>query len=254
MQDSNRKQVGLDIADKEQIEIQFWQHSPIENPESEAVENLVNKFCEAKVLLEKLDYHRALFEQASSILELGAGQGWASCLVKRQFGGKKLIATDISPYAIASAHKWEHIFQTRLDQTTHCRSYEIPMEDASVDLIFCFEAAHHFVKHRQTLAEVHRVLKKGGVCLYLHEPVCRSFIHPLAYARVNCKRPEVPEDVLIYPKIKKLATEAGLKTEIRFDPTVTNRGLNQTVYFAVLSAVPGLRYLLPCSADFIFTK
>ncbi|NDJ16632.1 class I SAM-dependent methyltransferase [Myxacorys almedinensis] len=244
----------LDIQQKEQIEIQFWQDSPLENPESEAVENLVNKFCEARILLEKLSYHRAFFEQASSILELGAGQGWASCLVKQKFEGTSLTATDISPYAIASLPKWEHVFKTQLDHAISCRSYDIPLSDETVDLIFCFEAAHHFVKHRRSLAEIYRVLKKGGVCLYLHEPVCRSFIYPLAYARVNKIRPEVPEDVLIYPKIKQLATEAGFETKIRFDPTVTNRGLNQTFYYAVLSAVPGLRYVLPCSADFIFIK
>jgi SAM-dependent methyltransferase len=244
----------MNIQDKEQIEIDFWKHSPIERPESDSLENLVAKFSESRVLLEKIDYHRKVFQDATSVLELGGGQGWASCMVKRLFPQIKITLTDISEYAIASVPKWESILQVNVDAKFTCRSYEIPLPDESLDLIFCFEAAHHFIKHRSTLKEVHRVLKKGGTCLYLHEPACQPFLYKLAYKRVNRKRPEVPEDVLIYSKIADLARQAGLRPEIRFDPTTLNRGTVETFYYFALQKIPGLRSTLPCSADFSFVK
>lgn len=242
------------ILQKEQIEINFWKNSPIENPESDAIENLVSKFCEAKVLLAKLAYHYSYFRPAKTVLEIGAGQGWASCMVKRTFPDKQVFASDISEYAIASAQKWERILQTTLDQTFSCRAYSIPLTDASVDLVFCFEAAHHFAKHRHTLRELHRILKPGGVCLYLHEPACKAYLYKLAHARVNRKRPEVPEDVLIYHKIQQIAEQIGFAVEIRFDPTTLNRGAIETIYYWLLQKLPFLKFYLPCSVDFIFRK
>jgi len=244
----------IDIQAKERSEIEFWRDSPAERPEADSVESFIHKMSEARVLLEELQYHHIYFTRASSILELGAGQGWASCLVKKLFPGSRVLASDISSYAIASAGKWEEIFKVKLDGTFHCRSYEIPLSEGEVDLVFCFQSAHHFVRHRRTLREVYRVLRSGGICLYLFEPSCRAFLHKAAHARVNRKRPEVPEDVLIYSKILKLGREAGFRSEVRFNPTLTNRGPKELLYYYLLEKLPPLRHLLPCSADFLFFK
>ncbi|MBC8123328.1 MAG: class I SAM-dependent methyltransferase [Gemmatimonadaceae bacterium] len=215
---------------------------------------MINKFCEAKVLLQELEHYREYFTAARSVLEIGGGQGWASCLVKRCFPDKRVVVSDISRYAIASCQKWEYIFQVSLDDKFHCKSYEIPLDDESVDLVFCFQAAHHFVRHRKTLQEVRRVLSKGGVCLYLFEPVCRQYLYRASHARVNRKRPEVPEDVLVYKKISEIASQIGLDTSIRFNPTLTNRGPAEFVYYLLLQKIAALRQYLPCTADFVFTK
>lgn len=244
----------MDIDIKEQIEIQFWKNSPHENSMSESIENLVNKACEARTLLEKLAYHKQYFDKSESILEIGAGQGWASCIVKKYFPDKKVIASDISKHAIASVNKWEYIFKASLDHKLNCRSYEIPLDNESIDLIFCFESAHHFVRHRKSLEDIYRVLKKGGTCLYLHEPSCRQYLYKLAHSRVNRIRPEVPEDVLIYTKIQQIANQIGFKTNINFDRTCLNRGPTETIYYLLLQKIPLLYYYLPCTADFIFKK
>jgi ubiquinone/menaquinone biosynthesis C-methylase UbiE len=244
----------MDIEAKEAIEIEYWKTSPTESPDADSLEGLIHKLAEARVFLEKLGYYQQQFAQAETILEIGAGQGWASCMVKKSFPNQKVIASDISEYAIQSAAKWEDIFKVCLDQTFHCRSYQIPLADDSVDLIFCFESAHHFICHRQTLQELHRILKAGGVCLYLHEPACLPCLYRLAYARVNRKRPEVPEDVLIYPKIKAIAYQFGFMPTLRFDPTTLNRGSVETLYYLMLQKIPLIRYYLPCSVDFIFKK
>lgn len=244
----------MDISDKEQKEIHFWKNSPAENPESESIENLVNKFSEAKVLLEKLTFYKEYFNKSQSILEIGAGQGWASCIVKKYFPDKQVVTSDISKYAIESVKKWEYIFKVSLDQKFYCRSYEIPLDDKTLDLVFCFESAHHFVKHRKTLKEIYRVLKDGGVCLYLHEPSCRQYLYKLAFERVNRRRPEVPEDVLLIKKIQEIASHIGFTTDVRFDPTPSNRRPVETLYYLLLQKLPLLRYYFPCSVDFTFKK
>ncbi|HRF58605.1 MAG TPA: class I SAM-dependent methyltransferase [Fimbriimonadaceae bacterium] len=244
----------LDLSRKEQIEIDFWRDSEAERPEADSLDVLVNKMGEAKTLLAKIRHFQAVFARSQTILELGAGQGWASCVVKRLFPEAKVIATDISEHAVASIGKWERVFEVKVDETFACKSYEIPVEDGSLDLVFCFEAAHHFVKHRATFAELARVLRPGGAVLYLHEPSCKPYIHKRAHRRVNRKRPSVPEDVLIYSRIQELAEAAGFDVTLRFDPTIQNRGGFETFYYLTLQKARFLQKLLPCSMDYLFVK
>jgi len=236
------------------VEVEFWRTSPTENPESNAVENILHKCAEARILLGELRMHRVFFAQSSKVLELGAGQAWASALVKREFPHLVTYASDISPYAVRSVHKWEHVFSSKVDRVFACPSNEIPLEDESVDLVFCFQAAHHFRAHRTTLIEIRRVLKSGGVCLYLQEPCSPQFWYPLAYWRVNHKRPEVPEDVIIHRKLAAIAEEIGFSASYNLVPHTMNRGPFETVYYALLGRLKPLQHILPCSADFIFCK
>ncbi|MDR0556345.1 MAG: class I SAM-dependent methyltransferase [Treponema sp.] len=48
-----------------------------------------------------------------------------------------------------------------------CKSYEIPLDNACVDLAFCFHSAHHFREYYGRLSEIHRILRLEGYCLSL---------------------------------------------------------------------------------------
>ena len=244
----------MDIATKENIEIDFWTNSDTESPQSNAIENILEKMAEGRVFLEKVNTFAPLFEKASTVLELGGGQCWASCILKRRFPHLHVTGTDIAPDAVASVWKWEHIHECKVDDTRACRSYDTGFPDASFDVIFAYSAAHHFVRHRSTLVELNRILKPGGTALYLHEPTCNALMHPMAYARVNRKRPEVPEDVMIASKIAALAREAGLAATVKNSPTLTNRNAGPMMYYYVLRRLPFLQKVVPVTADFIFTK
>jgi|tagenome__1003787_1003787.scaffolds.fasta_scaffold20957281_2 SAM-dependent methyltransferase len=243
-----------ELSAQQRREIAFWRDSLLEGPGSDSIENVVNKASDAGILLDLLHRYEKDFARAHDVLELGSGQGWASCIVKKKFPRARVWVSDISGYALTSLPKWERIFDTRIQGAQACRSYEIPVPDATFDLVFCFAAAHHFRAHRRTLEELRRVLRPDGVALYLYEPSCSALLHRPATARVTRKRPDVPEDVLIYSKIQRLATETGLRAEVVFYPSVAYRSPAALLYYSVLARLPVLQKALPCTANYRLTR
>lgn len=243
----------MNLREKEKVEIDFWKNSESESPENFTTYNLLNKIGEAKFFYEIIQGYKEIFRNSPKILELGAGQGWASCIIKKEFG-QELITSDISEYAVQSIKYWEGIFNVKIDHSLACTSYEIPLEDESIDLVFCFAAAHHFVKHKRSFQEINRILKPGGHCLYLYEPSCLPYLYRWQYKRVNRIRTEVPEDVLIYNRILKIARNCGFKARIDFFPIARSSSFLVTNYYFLLRSIPLLARLLPCNANFVFQK
>ena len=243
-----------DIEAKQRIEIEFWRDSEDESPESDSIHNIVNKASDAGVFLDCLKRHQDKLVTTGRVLELGGGQGWASCVYKRLFPEAQLTTTDISKFAVMSLPKWERLFEVKIDNAYACTSYETHERDGSIDQIFCFAAAHHFLAHKRTLREICRILKPGSRAFYFHEPATPRYLYSLAYWRVNRKRPDIPEDVLITSELRKLAQSCGLDLHVDYYPSLTKRAPFETVYFFILSRITFLQRLLPCSAIFIFTK
>ena len=240
--------------EKEKKEIEFWINDPEENPNVFGIYGVINKMYEAKAFMEKVTIYYNYFSEADSILEIGGGQGWASCIIKNIFNKAKVYASDLSADAIHSLNKWEKIFNVSLDNSFACRSNEIPLDDSSVGLVFCFQAAHHFTEHEKTIKEINRILKPGGICLYLREPSCKKYIYTLAYKRVNKKRPIVHEDVLIYKGIIKIGQQNGFHVTHLFDTSSTCHHSFAAVYYYFLGKIKFLKYFFPCSSDFVFVK
>ena len=191
------------------------------------------------------------------MLELGGGQGWAACLVKSLFG-HRVIASDVSADAVGSVSIWESVFRVRVDGAVACPSYDVPLEDESVDLIFTFQAAHHFGAHRRTLAECRRLLRPNGLVLYLHEPTSQSWLYKRAVARVNHKRAsyehDVVEDVLVPAELLRIASDVGFNGSMAYTPTVTNRRPVEFLYYLALGRLTPLQRVLPCTADLVFRR
>lgn len=246
----------MDLKEKEKIEIEFWKNSQYENPGSFSLGNFLNKTGQAKTLNTKINNHLTHFANAKNVLELGAGQGWASAFMKRWIiPTASFTVTDISPYAIKSVKYWEDSYNVKLNKALACKSYDLPFDDQSFDLVFCYAAAHHFVKLEETLAEVYRVLKPSGKCVFLYEPTCSKFLYPIHFRYVNRQRPDIPEDVLIPKDVKKVGEALNFKVEHIYDHRSQElSSIGMGIYFKIISKLSFLQKILPSSSDFIFTK
>jgi len=243
-----------DIGARQRAEIEFWRDSKDESPECDSLTNLTFKMSEARIFLDCLERHRQSFASEGRVLELGAGQGWASCIYKKLFPIAHVTATDISEFAIMSVPKWERIFSVHLDNAYACVSYEINEPDSSIDRVFCYASAHHFLAHRRTLIEIMRVLKPGGVAFYFYEPATPGYLYSLAKRRVNRRRPAVQEDVLITSKIWNMARGLGFGVVIDHYPSTTCRTPVEAIYYCLLARISILQKILPCSVNLVFTK
>ena len=244
------------LASLQQREIDYWRESEHERPDSDSIHNLVNKMSDVPVFMDILQRYHRLFLKDGSVraLELGGGQGWSACLIKRLYPSAHVTLTDISPFAVESAGKWESVFQTKLDAAYSCNSYETKEAADSIDVAYCFAAAHHFRAHRRTLTELRRILRPGGSAIYMFEPACPRMLYRIAYRRVNRVQREVEEDVLVWRDLLNIAREVGLEARVDFYPSTFARRPVAAVYYAVLSVFPFLCGLLPCPANFVFTK
>jgi SAM-dependent methyltransferase len=238
-----------------ELEKEYWRTSEIERPGANSLHNLLNKAEDAAIFFDLVERYRADFAKARTVLEIGAGQGWASCIVKRLFPDAIVTVSDLSADAVASVPEWQRVYGVEVDRVRDYPSDALDEPDSSFDLVFCFAAAHHFGRHRRTLEELRRVLRAGGTSLYLYEPSCPSWMHSLAVARVKRKQFVVtPEDVLMHDRIRELAAETGLECEVDFFPSIMRRGPVETVYYALLGRVRPLQRILPCTANFRFRK
>jgi SAM-dependent methyltransferase len=238
----------------QRLEVEYWRDSPDEAPGSFSVQNMLNKMTDASVLSDLFSLYSSQLETEGRVLEIGAGQGWASCYYKRQFPTAHLTATDLSAYAIASTKYWEDIWKVELGNKYSCPSYRTQEEDSSTDVVFCFAAAHHFVLHEDTLKEIRRVLRPGGRAFYFFEPATSALCYRWAYRRVNRKRPHVPEDVLVTARILEAARGLGLSAVADAFPSITKRGPTETMYYSALRRLGPLQKILPCTTNFRFSK
>lgn len=246
----------LTAATRTQIaaETEFWREDPYERPGVDTVRNFLNKSSEASVFAEAIAPYASLFASARRIVEVGGGQGWASALVKRSWPHAHVTLTDAVAEGVAGHVIWERVHGVTLDAVAAAPAQQLPVDDASADLVFAFAAAHHFVDQHGALAEAFRVLRPGGTLLWLYEPAAPAWCHPLASWRVRRTREIVPEHVLSPSAVLRDATAVGFASERTFFPSVRYRGPKQTVYYGVLRLLPPLQYVLPCGVNFRFTR
>jgi len=246
----------MNLKAKEQIEIDYWKNSKHESPEDFTAGNFVNKTKECRNLIYRVRKNMKYFRNKKNVLEIGAGQGWASCFIKRFILPEaKFTVTDISPAAVEGLHYWESIFDVKIENAYAAKSYAIKAPDKPYDLIFCYAAAHHFILHKETLENLSKWLSPKGSIVYIYEPTSSKLLYPLHYYYVNKAAHSTPEDVIVPSQMKKIANEFGLKCIIRYDAHQRIiRSVSSSLYFGLLRVLPFLHKLLPSSADLIFEK
>lgn len=245
------------LEEKRELEKRFWKNDPEERPGVESLINLINKFGQVNVLtkvLQDVSSYELFNGSARDVLEIGGGQGWASCVIKKLNPHLKIVSSDLSGDATASQVLWQRVFGVQLEESVSCPSDSLPCADNSIDVIFTFAAAHHFITHEATICECARVLRPGGRLVYFYEPVTPKFWYSLAKWRVNRKRPIVPEDLLIPKELRSYAEKYGLSFDLQYFPDPVGRGLVEKLYYSIQRVFPILCRLFPSTATVVMSK
>ena len=107
---------------------------------------------------------------ATSMLDVGCSAGYVLAAAE----SLKLRATGIDYAAWAAGFAHERGFQTAAASLT-----ELPFREASFDIVTAKHTLEHVLKPKQAMAELHRVLKPGGVALVVVPDV--AFRKPAHY-------------------------------------------------------------------------
>ncbi|MFO1250232.1 MAG: class I SAM-dependent methyltransferase [Inhella sp.] len=128
--------------------------------------------------------------KGGAVLDIGTGHGFSLCELSARFEPSVLHALDPDPeFANRSA---ANRAACKANVQMHNRHAEqLPLDDASVDLIFCHQTLHHIVDQEAALKEMWRVLRPGGWLLlaestraYIHSWIIRLlFRHPMEVQR-----------------------------------------------------------------------
>jgi len=108
--------------------------------------------------------NRIIMEKLKSIagkkmLELGCGFGEASIYFARK--GAIVTATDISSNMLEVVNNLSRKYKVSLE-TKQCTSHNLSCNDEEFDIVYAANVLHH-VDLEETIGEILRVLKKGGI-------------------------------------------------------------------------------------------
>lgn len=100
------------------------------------------------------------YANGKDVLDIACGEGYGSSMLADV--AKSVIGVDIAEEAIAHASTQYAASNLAFRQGN---AAEIPLEDASVDLVVSFETIEHHDRHEDMLREIKRVLRPGGLLL-----------------------------------------------------------------------------------------
>lgn len=124
----------------------------------------------------------------TACLEIGCGRGAAVPLITRRFSPHRIDALDIDPQMVRLA------MSRRKGSSSHglimaADAQVLPYRDRCLDAVFNFGIIHHLERWELGIAEIARVLRKGGRFYFeeIYPPLYANclFKHLLAHPREN---------------------------------------------------------------------
>lgn len=112
-------------------------------------------------------------QSGARVLDIGCGQGSAFGLLDEAFSPAMITGVDIDGELIDRAASEAGQLKCEL-LLMRASALQLPLMDASVDVVFCHQLLHHMTCQADALSELVRVLCPGG--LLLMSESCRCFI------------------------------------------------------------------------------
>jgi ubiquinone/menaquinone biosynthesis C-methylase UbiE len=143
-----------------------------------------------RALMQSLEVHwlrRAqILTRGGTALEVGCGRGAGARRILNEFQPAFLHALDLDIRMIAEAKKNLSVRYRRRSSLCVGDVFELPFGGETFDAVFGFGVLHHAHDWRQSVAEIARVLKRGGAYfieelyppLYLNVVTKRLLLHP----------------------------------------------------------------------------
>jgi ubiquinone/menaquinone biosynthesis C-methylase UbiE len=145
----------------------------------------------------------------ADVVDFGCATGWLTLGLAQM--GCNAVGLDISPAAIALADQLRERNVPRLPGAAAFMVYEgqrLPLGNASVDRVLCFDSFHHVKDQGATLAEFARVLRPGGRVVMLEPGPHHS---ETAKSQDEMTRYKVIENDIVMQTISSLGSAAGLE-------------------------------------------
>lgn len=108
--------------------------------------------------LEPFDFRPAI------ILDLGAGTGRVSAQLRRRYRRSRVIALDLSPGMLREAHRHQRLW--RRFERVCAEAARLPLQSASIDLVYSNLMLQWCEPVDEVLAEVRRVLRPEGFFVF----------------------------------------------------------------------------------------
>jgi SAM-dependent methyltransferase len=141
------------------------------------------------------------------VLDFGAGTGWLSRILALL--DCRPIAVDVSHHALALGRRAFERDPLVRGLSVDWRPYDgvtLPVQDASVDRILCYDAFHHVADQVGTLREFYRVLADGGRVVF-HEPGPNHSTQPTS--QYEMRTYDVIENDIVIEDVWAMASDIG---------------------------------------------
>ena len=124
--------------------------------------------------------------ESKDILEIGCGRGAGARLISEEFEPNRLVLLDLDMQMIRKARDYAGVNNDR--NLFYCRASAtyLPFHNSTFDAIFGFGFLHHVLKWQNSITEIVRVLRPGGIyylmelypALYQNFLTRRLLVHP----------------------------------------------------------------------------
>lgn len=119
---------------------------------------------------ERLDLLRIVPQR---VLDCGSGTGHGARLLRERYPGATVVEVDLSVGMLAESARRDSWWRRGLARMTGARPPRVcadmerlPFADARFDMVWSNLALQWLAAPQQALAEIHRVLRPGGVCMF----------------------------------------------------------------------------------------